>query len=472
MADLGFQQGQSLQQNQTITPQMQQSLQVLQAPALELRHLVQQEMEINPVLEDEYQDISLEEQGLDNDDFDSEFEKEFDELSQLDEEWREYMAQTRKSVQRTSEDEEKHAFLLDSLTAPITLQEHLLQQLAISDVLPEIRQGAEHLIGMIDEQGFLANTVSEIALAERLPINQLKEAHTLLKSFDPIGVGATDLQESLLIQLERSGKSHSLEARLVSSHLDDLAKKRYPLLVKKLNVTMEQLSQAAEFIGTLNPHPGRSFQPDRNTYVEADITVTKYQGEWVISLNNNHIPHLRISNSYKDLMAESANGKNVRTYIRDKIRSGKFLIRSIHQRQDTIEKITREIIKHQEAFLENGRSHLKPLNMAQVAEVVGVHETTVSRAVNGKYMSTPQGTFELKYFFTSGYQTEDGESMSNTSVKRSLMDLIKSEPGDKPYSDQDLVTMLNDQGIPIARRTVAKYRKELNILPSNMRRSY
>lgn len=476
MSDVGLQQSQNLSLQQTITPQMQQSLQILQVPAMELQQLVEQEMLENPVLEEEMQEASKEEtadeQEQQQEEEERAFEREFEQLSQIDDDWRDYLIQTKRTASSSSEDAEKQAYLLESITAPETLQEHLMRQLGFSSVSDDVRQATELLIGMLDDRGFLTSPIEDIALVERLPIEPLKDARALLQSFDPVGVGAVNLSECLLLQLERLGKSTSLEARIVNHHLDDLAKKRYPMLAKKLGVTMEQLIKAAEYIATLNPWPGNVFRPDQNTYVEADITVIRDQGEWVINLNNTHIPQLRISNAYKDIMAEGGRSPETRRYIREKIRNGKFLIRSIYQRQETIEKIAREIVQHQEEFLLHGPAHLKPLNMATVADAIGVHETTVSRAVNGKYMSTPQGVYELKYFFTTGYQTDAGESMSNTSVKNALMQLVKNEPHGKAYSDLELVEKLHEQGIPIARRTVAKYRKELNILPSNMRRKY
>ena len=203
-----------------------------------------------------------------------------------------------------------------------------------------------------------------------------------------------------------------------------------------------------------------------------DVHVEKVDGEYLITLNGDQIPHLRISNTYKDLMAQDGNKDEVKDYIREKIRGGKFLIKSIHQRQQTISNIAHEIVKRQHEFLELGSSALKPLTMMQIAEVVGVHETTVSRAISGKYISTPQGVFEMKYFFTPGYQTAEGASMSNTSVKDAITDLVKTEDPKKPLSDKEIVEVLSGRGIPIARRTVAKYRIELNILPSNMRKRY
>ncbi|MCB1087668.1 MAG: RNA polymerase factor sigma-54 [Verrucomicrobiae bacterium] len=470
MAEQRFEQSHALHLQQTIAPQMQQSLQVLQAPTLELRHLVRQELEENPVLEDESVDVSLEEAASKSDD--EAFEDEFAELSALDQEWRDYMAQARMSVGRRDDADERHQFMLDSLVAPKTLQEHLTDQLNLSDANDRLKKVAELLIGNTDENGFFQSKIEDLCFDLGIPLPDLQEAKDLIQTFDPVGVGADDLRECLLIQLDRLGKRHSLEFRIIDHHLDDLAMKRYPLIAKKLSVTPEQITRAAEFIATLDPKPGRRFGGDSNNFVSPDVVVERIGGEWTVTLTNDQVPRLRISNAYKDLMAQTESGRDVRSYIRDKIRSGKFLIRSIHQRQQTIETIAKQIVSRQEDFLEKGPANLHPMTMAQIAEVVGVHETTVSRAVSGKYIATPHGVFEMKYFFTTGYQTESGESLSNTSVKKALAELVAAENPKKPLSDQTIVTELKKQGINIARRTVAKYRDELNILPSHMRKSY
>lgn len=470
MAEQRFEQSHALHLQQTIAPQMQQSLQVLQAPTLELRHLAMQELEANPVLEDESVDVSLEEAAEQSDD--EAFENEFAELSALDQEWRDYMAQSRSAAPRRDDADERHQFMIDSLVAPKTLQEHLTDQLNFSDADDRLRKTAELLIGNTDENGFFQSKIEDLCFDLGIPLPDLEAAKTLIQTFDPVGVGADDLRECLLIQLERLGKRHSLEYRVVDHHLDDLAMKRYPLIAKKLSVTPEQISRAAEFIATLDPKPGRRFGADTNNYVSPDAVVERIGGEWMVTLNNDQVPRLRISNAYKDLMAQEDSGREVRGYIRDKIRAGKFFIRSIHQRQQTIETIAKQIVERQKDFLEKGPAHLHPMTMSQIAEVVGVHETTVSRAVSGKYIATPHGVFEMKYFFTTGYQTDSGESLSNTSVKKALSELVAAEDTRKPLSDESIVSALKQQGIAIARRTVAKYRDELNILPSHMRKSY
>lgn len=464
---------QTLSQQQRLAPQMQQSLQVLQAPTLELRQLVQQELSENPVLELEDREISLEEAGLDKDTEPADdFDEEFSELSRLDEEWRDYLAQTRSQSPRREDLEERRRFLLDSLATPVTLQEHLLEQLGTADVAGEERELAEMIIGNLDDAGFLQTPLSELCLSAGIPIDRLEAAKRLVQGFDPVGVAAESLRECLLMQLERMGRRQSLETRIVSGHLDDLARKRYPLIARKLGVTIEQVGRAADFIATLDPRPGAGFADRPSQFINPDVLVERDGDEWIVSLNDEQIPHLRISNHYKDLMASGSAGSDVRSYIRDKIRSGKFLIKSIHQRQQTISNIAREIVARQRDFLEHGPSRLRPMNMSQVADAVGVHETTVSRAISGKSLATPHGVFEMKYFFTTGYRTESGESMSNTSVKKTIAEMVRGESPTSPLSDQRIVEELKQRGIEIARRTVAKYRDELNILPSNLRKGY
>ena len=469
MSEQRFDQSHSLLQQQSIAPQMQQSLLLLQTPTLELQQLVQQELVMNPTLEEESTDISLEDTASMSDD--DEFDREFAELSQIDEEWREYMAQSRVASPKRDDADERHQFVMDSIVETLTLQDHLMNQLNFAEVPGEIRELAILLIGNIGENGFLQISLEDLCLDMGIPIEDLETAKFVVQGFDPVGIGALDLRDCLLIQLERLGKHHSLEYRIIDVHLDDLARKRYPQIAKKLSVTPEQITKAAEFIATLDPRPGSRFGEDTNTYVTPDVTVERLGSEWLVTMNSEQIPRLRISNAYKDMMS-NGNSREAKAYIRDKIRAGKFLIKSIHQRQQTIQSIATEIVSRQEGFLENGPSRLKPMNMAQVAEKVGVHETTVSRAVSGKYMATPHGVFEMKYFFTTGYETEDGETVSNTSVKQTLAELIAGEDHKKPFSDQALMEELDKGGVKTARRTVAKYREELNILPSHMRRSY
>jgi RNA polymerase sigma-54 factor len=495
----GLQLSQRLTQSLVLAPQLQQSLALLQAPTLELKALVEQELQQNPVLE-EATETEMEQQEKDVSEgatpdaadpaeppadltFDpasekaagepvDEFQAEFDRLVQLDQEWRDHFAQTNFPMRASAEDEEKRQFMFDSLVAGTSLQEVLLEQVRESILAKDLWPVAEMLIGNIDEYGYLKATVDELAASTGLPTARILEVLKVVQAFDPPGVGARDLRECLMLQLERSHQETTLEYRIISEFMEALGKRRIPEIARGTGTEVDEVQDALENIARLEPRPGRAYLADNDQYILPEVFVTRSGDDYVVSTNNEHIPHLRISNAYKDLMSQGGNSSEVRNYIREKIRAGKFLIKSLHQRQQTILNIAREIVNRQRDFMERGVSALKPLTMVQIAEVVGVHETTVSRAVSGKYMQTPQGVFEMKYFFTAGIQTANGDGMSNTSVKDMIDEIFKNENSGKPLSDQEVVRMLQAKGIVIARRTVAKYRTELNILPSNLRKVY
>jgi RNA polymerase sigma-54 factor len=471
MVGHGLHQTQNLALHQVLSPQLQQSLLILQTPLLELRNLVRQEMETNPVLEELPDQSAVDGPAEAESAADNNFKDEFEKLASLDEEWRDYMAQS-VSYSRSQEAQDKRQFFFDSIPVQETLQQNLIGQLNQTALSADDRKAAEMIIGNIDDNGFLQSTPEQMALNSGIPKENFEKLLALVQSFHPAGVGARDLRECLLIQLQRQENENTLEYRIVSEHMEDLGKRRFHEIARRMNIGVDEVQKAADKIGRLNPRPGQIFAAAPQNYVLPDVTVEKVDGDYQIILNDEQIPHLRISNIYKDIIAQGNNGSDVKDYIRDKIRSGKFLIRSIHQRQQTISNIAQQIVARQREFLEHGPSHLKPMTMGEIADAIGVHETTVSRAVSGKYMATPQGIFEMKYFFTSGYQTATGESLSNTSVKEAILDLVKHEDGNAPLSDQQIVEILNERGIPIARRTVAKYRDELNILASTMRRKY
>jgi RNA polymerase sigma-54 factor len=512
----GLQLSQRLTQSLVLAPQLQQSLALLQAPTLELKALVEQELQQNPVLEETAQELEIsEKEAPESDketetekeseapeseepaaetpeaeaesDFDSaptktdgeaerepadDFEAEFERLVQLDQEWRDHFSQTNLPMKASAEEEEKRQFMFDSLVVGISLQETLLTQVRESSLPEEQRPIAEMLIGNIDEYGYLKASIEELAGSTGLEAEKILSVLKVIQTFDPPGVGARDLRECLLLQLERAGQKSTLEHRIVDEFMDALGKRRIPEIARGTGQSVDDVQGALERIARLEPRPGRAFLPDNDQYILPEVFVQKIGDDFSVTTNNEHIPHLRISNTYKDLMSQRENSAEVRNYIREKIRAGKFLIKSLHQRQQTILNIAKEIVRRQREFMEKGVAFLKPLTMVQVAEVVGVHETTVSRAVSGKYMQTPQGLFEMKYFFTAGIQTATGDGMSNTSVKDMIAEIFKKEDTTKPLSDQEVVKMLQERGIVIARRTVAKYRTELNILPSNLRKVY
>jgi RNA polymerase sigma-54 factor len=497
----GLQLSQRLTQSLVLAPQLQQSLALLQAPTLELKALVEAELAQNPVLEEvdaPEKNGSEDSTGEENDapaaasdlaeppedvKFDAasekdssdpvdDFQAEFEKLVQLDQDWRDHFSQSNSPIRASTEDEEKRQFMFDSLTAETSLSQHLVEQVRDTNLTVEEQGVAELLIGNIDDYGYLNTTIEELAASTQLPVEKISQVLKVIQSFEPTGVGARNLRECLMLQLERAGKQESLEYRIARDFMDALGKRRIPEIARGTGKTVEEVQTALGNIGRLEPRPGRAFLPVVEQYVAPEVFVQKSGEDFVVTTNDEQIPHLRISNVYKDLMSAGENNAEVKNYIREKIRAGKFLIKSLHQRQQTIANIGREIVKRQRDFMEKGVAYLRPMTMAQVAEVVGVHETTVSRAVSGKYIETPQGVFEMKFFFTAGLQSSSGQDVSNTSVKDMIADIFKNEDTGKPLSDQEVVKMLCEKGITIARRTVAKYRDELSILPSNLRKVY
>ncbi|NBQ24318.1 MAG: RNA polymerase sigma-54 factor [Verrucomicrobia bacterium] len=469
---------------QMLAPQLQQSLALLQAPLMELQALVNQELEQNPVLEENPElelaqkepdgEFDAEEYPQDPAAPDAEWESQIERLTQLDQEWKDYFSETAlPSVRHSKDDEERRQHMFDSLTTSTSLQEELRDQVRLSDLDASHYDLADMLIGNIDEGGFLKASTNELIFSTNAPKETIERVVELIQSFDPPGVGARDLRECLMLQLERIGKQQSLEYRILDRCFPLLGKRKFPDIARDLGQSLDAVVQAAKRISHLNPRPGGAFRGDTETYVTPEVFITRAEdGEYQISVNNDHIPRIRISNTYKDLLSTSSSATDLKEYIREKIRSGKFLIKSIDQRQQTITKIAHEILRRQRDFFDHGITHLKPMTMMQVAEQVGVHETTVSRAVSGKYLECPQGLFELKFFFTSGIQTASGEDVSNASVKDLINDMVRDENPSKPLSDDQIVKLLMGKEIKIARRTVAKYRGELNILPSHLRKQY
>ncbi len=487
MSGPGFSQDLRQRQNQSLVlaPQLRHSLKILQVAALDLRSVIQEELQSNPTLEElpmegvsldqEQQDSAAENnesgEGADNRE-EMDFSKEYDILTKLDDDWKDYMSQAGGAQPYTAEDAERRQHFFDSLVSETSLQEHLMRQAELADTPDDVLKAMSYLVGSLDDRGFLTQNPSDVALQTGLPLDCVQEAARQLKTFEPTGIGASNLGECLMLQLAVKGRSDGLAARIIREHFVLLTRRRIPEIARKLGVHTDDVQEAIEEIGALDPAPGRRFAEDSNRVVVPDVTVEKDDDEWKIHLNSDYIPRLRISNTYKDLIAKGTLSKQERDYLRERIRSGKFLINSIDQRQQTIERITREIIKVQLEFFEEGVSKLRPLTMTQIADVVGVHETTVSRAIANKYVKTPHGVFDFKFFFTPGYQSDSGASVSNTSVKDMINDLIAGEDRSQPLSDQEIVVKLQEKGINIARRTVAKYREELGLLPSNLRREY
>lgn len=476
--DEGFRQVQEQRQNMVLAPQLRQSLKILQVPALELRNTILEELETNPTLEElPMASMSIDEEttAKDTDDgFREELglDENFEVLKKLSEDWEDYYTQESSQYTDAKESAIKRQHFFNSFVSETSLEEHLMEQTKLSDCSEEVKKAIAYLVGSLDNHGFLRATWDEVAEMAELPIETVMEGAELLKTFDPPGIGCSNVQESLKLQLQLKGEDMSLAYQILNEHYELLLRRRIPELARKTGTTVSEVQEAIEHIATLDPAPGRAFSDDINTTITPDICIEKVDGNWVITLTSDYIPRLRINPIYKKMIAKGTLSTQEKEYIQTKMRSSKFLIGAIEQRQNTLERIAKEILKFQLNFFEEGISKLKPLTMNEVAEVLGVHETTISRAIANKYVETPHGILELRFFFTSGYQNSAGEAVANTSIKDDIAAIIDAEDTSKPYSDQEIVNILQEKGIKIARRTVAKYREELGILATNLRRQY
>ncbi|MCX8496918.1 MAG: RNA polymerase factor sigma-54 [Akkermansiaceae bacterium] len=458
---------QSLSQQQTLAPQMRKSLEILQAGTLELSQLVRQALETNPVLEDLTEIQSLDD-GADAEDLDS-----LEYLNTTDDDWRERSILEGKSSPWTQDDEERRQRVYDSIVAPETLQQHLQHQLDLSMVDPSVREAARAILGNLDERGFLDQPLKTLGIQLALKPKDLQAALTLVQSFEPAGIGASGIQESLLLQLARTDGEETIEYKIVRDHLEDLARKRHPQIARAFGTTVERIAEAASRIGRLTPNPGGEFDPTGNPYILPDAIIERDEDfNWSARLTGEHLPTLRINDFYKDMIGKNGTDSKARQFLRDQIRDGRSLIHAISLRQETILAIAHKLIEHQPLFLKKGHRHLRPLTMNDIADELSLHATTISRAVAGKYVLTPHGLMEMRAFFATGYQTSDGAEVSNAGVREAIQQLVSSENPEKPLSDEVIMKALDKQGIKVARRTVAKYREQLNILPSHLRKTF
>jgi len=462
MSDIGL--AQNLSQQQTLSPKMRQSLEILQVNSLELSQLIQQAALANPAIE-----ISTNEESL-PDSNPEEAEHDSETISDLDDHARDEYITKQSSTPGPSQ--ETIDYIYDSIVAPHSLQQHLSEQINNEEIQHDLRVICHEVIANINDRGFLDQPLEDIAITSIHPLNLLEKALIKIQHLEPAGVGAHDLRESLLIQLQHRNLLNSTAYKIVEEHLPDLAQKKLPQIAKQLKTSIENIVEAATVITTLTPDPGAEFDPTSNPYIVPDVRFTQNEdGDWQATLTNEHIPSVTISHVYKDMLA-SATETKTRAYLREQIKDGKQIITAISQRQHTLLRISEEIIKHQQGFLESGMSALKPLTMNDLATVIEVHPATISRAVAGKYAFTPHGIIELRTFFTSGFQSSDGAQVSNTSIKDTILNIIQDEPSSKPLSDTAIENVLKEQGLKVARRTIAKYRDQLGILPSHLRKKF
>jgi RNA polymerase sigma-54 factor len=358
-----------------------------------------------------------------------------------------------------------------NLTPSVSLNEHLVWQLGFLELTELERDIAMQIVWNLNEDGYLEEELEAIAAEVKTDVATVEKVLERVQQLDPVGVGARSLSECLVIQMRVAGLTEGLPVKLVRDHLDGLQKRDFRGIARAENVTIEEVAQAAKIVGSFEPRPGRQYAGEEPVYITPDIFVHKIGDEYHVVLNEDGMPKLRVSPAYREVLANKAgNAKETREYVREKLRSAVWLIKSIHQRQRTIVRVMESIIRFQREFFDKGPEHLRPLNLRDVADDIGMHESTVSRVTTAKYAQTPHGVFELKFFFNSSIRTGDGEGIASESVKEKILQIIKAEDPKNPLSDQKIAEMLSDSSIQIARRTVTKYREALRILSSTRRR--
>lgn len=444
-----------------MTPELRQAIQLLQFNSQELNEYLKQKIEENPMLEPVNSEVDYE--SLDNyrtekDEIDwKEFIDRYDDIS--------YIPQREKKEEEYTYDN----FIGDS----ISLKEHLLFQLNVSKLNREELIIGRTIIENIDDNGYLVADVPQLAEELGYKVEKIENVLEVIQTFDPLGVGCRNLEECLLIQVREGGFNNPNIEIIIKKYLEDIAHNRLLKIAKELNIDLSEVQEISDYIKTLEPKPGRCFGGSFSNvkYIIPDVNIDYIDGEYVISLNDVTAPRLNISKFYKE-MIRNENDIEATEFLKDKLASALWIIRSIEQRRMTIYNVVKSILKFQQEFFENGEKSLKPLTLKDVADDINMHESTVSRAINGKYVQTPRGLFELKYFFCSGISTTEGEDISSTSIKAMIKEIIDGENSQKPYSDQKISNILKKRGINISRRTVAKYRDELEIPPSSMRKRY
>jgi RNA polymerase sigma-54 factor len=515
--EIKISQNTSLRQQLVMTPQLQQAIKILQLSLPELEAVVQNELDSNPMLEPLDQSVAETAANSDGDDMDvaasdgeplaaepepgsatandNEWEpggldeaaaptlategpdaaSEIDHTDRLDKlDWREYLENYSNNWQNgepPDPDDERRQTLENTLTGRTSLEEHLMWQLRESNLSETDQRIGATIIYNLNDDGYLETPVEELAAQLEIDPEQIKRVLKRIQRFDPPGVGARDLRESLYAQLANHGMEESLAARVVLNHLDLLEKHRYNEIAKALGVPLGMVGEAAKVISLLEPKPGRDYGGQNAAYIVPDVFIQKVGDDFIVTLNENAVPRLRLANYYQRVLNDDTIASETKEYLQERLRSARWLVQSIFKRQQTIFKVANSIIKFQRAFFEHGISQLKPLVLKDVAEDISMHESTISRATANKYAHTPQGIFELKFFFTSGVKAADGEDVSAETVKEKIRTLVGAERED-PLSDQAIADILRRDQINIARRTVAKYRQALGILPSSRRKKF
>ena len=485
---MGLKMSMKLSQQLRMTPQLQQAIKLLQLSRMELQTEIRKELVENPVLE-EIADVLGDDPAEENKDISGDIQKseekradDSDPTKQDEFDWESYVENNNKPIQSTGNGSDEIMNYENIISTTKTLHEHLHWQAGMAGFNEEELLHASIIISYIDDDGWIKTPLCDISKEEEIAETDLEEILPFVQEFDPPGIGARNLKECLLLQAKNLQEDTNDLVNIIENHLKDLECKNFPAIAKVMGQDVDYVVDLCQIILSMDPKPGRSFNTQDVYYITPDVYVYKLGDEYVVSLNEDGLPRLRVSNLYKNLLKKQEEQEEKRKaegsendaqeYIKDKLRSAVWLIKSIHQRQRTIFKVTESIVKYQEDFFEKGPGFIRPMILKDIANDIGMHESTVSRVTTNKYVHTPRGIFELKYFFNSGINKTDGDSVASESVKLKIKALIAKEDTKKPLSDQKIVDLLKIDGIKIARRTVAKYRDVLKILPSSKRKRY
>ncbi|MGP1570296.1 MAG: RNA polymerase factor sigma-54 [Eubacteriales bacterium] len=456
-------------QKLVMTPELIQAIQILQYSTQELEEFVQEELLENPFLEK-----SVSEDNLDSEEDDIKEAQ----TSENDEDWAIQVALEEKyddiSYRQNEKFYDRDEFTFEQfVVVEKTLKDHLMDQLRLVQLGSTSYNIASYIIESLDDNGYMTLTVEELTKYFGKTEERIKSLIKLIQSFEPAGVAAMDLRQCLKLQLKRRGLLTKLISIIINSYLDDIADNKLAQVAKKLGIGPHEVQKISDLIRTLEPKPGREFASETATkYIVVDVILEKIGSEYEVRLNDDSVPRLMISSYYEKVQREAEGDAEVSDFLTNRFNSAVWLIKSIEQRKSTIKKVATAIVEHQKDFFDSGIKHLKPLTLKQIAQDIGVHESTVSRAVNGKYMQTPMGVFEMKYFFSSGASVSSDESLATEGIKSIIRDIIAKENPNMPYSDQSLCELLKKESIDISRRTVAKYRDEMNILSSSKRKRF
>jgi len=457
-----------------ITQKMQQAIQILQLSGMELEQFVQEQLESNPVLELEQEEPEPEPEPAastttsddDSDTFVDNFDLD-DYASQWDRKYREG-----RDLSRNPDLDRRRRFYEDSITKEQSFSARLLTQLRLAAPDDATYRIGERIIGDVDDRGYFTGAVEDVARELGATPEDVERVLGLIQRFEPTGVGARDVVECLLLQIAVEYPEEQQLRELVEHHLEELERRQIPKIARAMRITPERVEELKDLLAKLNPWPGFEYSSDAPQYITPDVVVEKIDGRYVVYLSGERVPELRINDEYQRMARQKDTGKKEKRYLRERVESGKWLMRNIEQRQNTILRIAEAIVEVQEGFLDKGIEHIRPLTLQEIATKLGIHEATVSRGTRGKYIQTPQGLFELKFFFSTGLQHDSGQAQSSKSVQSTIKKIIDEEDKAKPLSDQKIADLLAKQGLNIARRTVTKYREGMGILTSSLRKSY